>query len=145
MPNPSPIPTPTPDMAILGSGSGTGVDFRAPGARNLTPVPDPDPWIDLSGLGVGIGDGDGKSGSHRGPGDMHMHFLAVVIPYFLLVPPRPAPEIATSGLESGRPGTGTTQEDARHRGASGGGTIVQTIVQIGFLWAEFRTKTTESG
>ena len=40
------------------------------------------------------------------------------------------------GLESGRLGPGTTQEDARHRGVSGG----ETIVQIGLLWAEFRSK-----
>ena len=40
------------------------------------------------------------------------------------------------GPGSGRPGPGTAREDARHRGVSGG----ETIVQIGLLWAEFRSK-----
>ena len=56
-------------------------------------------------------------------------------------PPRPAPKTAISGSGSGRPGPGTTREDARHRGASGG----ETIVQIGFLWAGFRSKNEKNG
>ena len=54
-------------------------------------------------------------------------------PIFL---PRPAQKTTSLGPESGRPGPGTTREDARHRGDSGG----ETIVQIGLLWAEFRSK-----